>query len=166
MAFGTLPNIANAGHEPTPDARAEQIAHNLLKLPRRHFTIIDGTCGEGNLLAPFQDNVHAELIGIEINGKWAELAAERLPQAQIITAAVEHVTIRPNNISLAVLNLPRPREQLIQFARSGVDGQDRGAEVPMLVQNDRFMGGLNGQVETNGAHTSSFPMTWVMTYGR
>jgi hypothetical protein len=106
MAYGTLPNIANAGHEPTPDQRAEQIAHNLLKLPRSHFTVIDGTCGEGNLLAPFQGNIHAELIGIEINGKWAEQAAERLPQAQIITAAVEHVTITPNSISLAVLNPP------------------------------------------------------------
>jgi len=37
-----------------------------------------------------------------------------------------------------------PHEQLIQFARSGVDGQDRGAEVPTLVQNHRFMGGLDG----------------------
>ncbi len=106
MAFGTLPNIANAGHEPTPDARAEQIARNLLKLPRSHFTVIDGTCGEGNLLAPFQGNPYAELIGIEINGKWAELAAERLPHAQIITAAVEHVTISPNSLSLALLNPP------------------------------------------------------------
>src|SRR5215210_7320808 len=106
MAFGTLPNIANAGHEPTPDARAEQLARNLLKLPRSHFTVVDGTCGEGNLLAPFGGNTHAELIGIEINGKWAELAAERLPQAQIITAAVEHVTIAPNCISLAMLNPP------------------------------------------------------------
>lgn len=86
MAYGTLPNIANAGHEPTPDARAEQIARNLLKLPRSHFTVIDGTCGEGNLFAPFGGNTHAELIGIEINGKWADLAAQRLPQAQIITA--------------------------------------------------------------------------------
>ena len=60
MAYGTLPNIANAGHEPTPDARAEQIAGYLLKLPRSHFTVIDGTCGEGNLLAPFQGNPHAE----------------------------------------------------------------------------------------------------------
>src|SRR5438128_1690927 len=41
MAYGTLPNIANAGHEPTPDERAEQVAHNLLKLPRSHFTVID-----------------------------------------------------------------------------------------------------------------------------
>src|SRR6185503_10455206 len=82
MAYGTLPNIANAGHEPTPDARAEQIARNLLKLPRSHFTVINGTCGEGNLLAPFQGNAHAELIGIEINGKWAEQAAERLREAQ------------------------------------------------------------------------------------
>jgi hypothetical protein len=106
MAYGTLPNIANAGHEPTPDARAEQLARNLLKLPRSHFTIIDPTCGEGNLLAPFEGNVHAELIGIEINGKWADLAAARLPQAQIITAAVEHVSIAPNSISLAVLNPP------------------------------------------------------------
>jgi len=106
MAYGTLPNIANAGHEPTPDERAEQIAHNLLKLPRSHYTVIDGTCGEGNLLAPFQGNAHAELIGIEINGKWADLAAARLPQAQIITAAVEHVNIAPNSISLAVLNPP------------------------------------------------------------
>jgi hypothetical protein len=106
MAYGTLPNIANAGHEPTPDARAEQIVRNLLKLPRRHFTVIDGTCGEGNLLAPFQGNTHAELIGIEINGKWAELAAERLREAQIITAAVEHVTISPHSLSLAVLNPP------------------------------------------------------------
>ena len=106
MAYGTLPNIANAGHEPTPDARAAQIAHNLLKLPRSHFTVVDGTCGEGNLLTPFQDNSHAELIGIEINGKWADLAAERLPQAQIITAALEHVSIAPNSISLAVLNPP------------------------------------------------------------
>jgi SAM-dependent methyltransferase len=106
MAYGTLPNIANAGHEPTPDARAEQITRNLLKLPRSHFTVIDGTCGEGNLLAPFQDNTHAELIGIEINGKWAELAAERLREAQIITAAVEHVSVAPNSISLAVLNPP------------------------------------------------------------
>src|SRR6266508_2863522 len=106
MAYGTLPNIANAGHEPTPDERADQIARNLLKLPRSHFTVIDGTCGEGNLLAPFQGNAHAELIGIEINGKWADLAAERLPQAQIITAAVEHVTIAPNSISLATLNPP------------------------------------------------------------
>ena len=70
------------------------------------------------MLAPFQDNVHAELIGIEINGKWAELAAERLPQAQIITAAVEHVTIRPNNISLAVLNLCGPRSREVRRASS------------------------------------------------
>ena len=106
MAYGTLPNIANAGHEPTPDERAEQIARNLLKLPRSHFTVVDGTCGEGNLLAPFQSNANAELIGIEINGKWAEQAAERLREAQIITAALEHVTIAPNSISLAVLNPP------------------------------------------------------------
>jgi len=106
MAYGTLPNIANAGHEPTPSERAEQIACNLLKLPRSHFTVIDGTSGEGNLLAPFADNVHAELIGIEINGKWADLAAARLPEAQIITAAIEHVSIAPNSISLAVLNPP------------------------------------------------------------
>jgi len=106
MAYGTLPNIANAGHEPTPDERAEQIAHNLLKLPGSHFTVVDGTCGEGNLLAPFQGSTHAELIGIEINGKWAEQAATRLPQAQIITAALEHVTIAANSISLAVLNPP------------------------------------------------------------
>jgi hypothetical protein len=106
MAYGTLPNIANAGHEPPPDERAEQIAHNLLKLPRSHFTVIDGTCGEGNLLAPFQGNTHAELIGIEINGKWAELAAQRLPQAQIITAAIEHVSVSPSSISLAPLNPP------------------------------------------------------------
>jgi len=106
MAYGTLPNIANAGHEPTPDERAEQITRNLLKLPRSHFTVVDGTCGEGNLLAPFQGNAYAELIGIEINGKWADLAAARLPQAQIITAAVEHVSIAPNSISLAVLNPP------------------------------------------------------------
>ena len=59
MAYGTLPNIANAGHEPTPDERAEQIARKLLKLPRSHFTVIDGTCGEGNLLAPFGGNTHA-----------------------------------------------------------------------------------------------------------
>src|SRR5436190_11835172 len=106
MAYGTLPNIANAGHEPTPPQRARQITHNLLKLPRSHFTVIDGTCGEGNLLAPMVDNAHAELIGIEINGKWAELAAERLPQARIITAAVEHVSIAPSSISLATLNPP------------------------------------------------------------
>ena len=42
MAYGTLPNIANAGHEPTPDEQAEQITRNLLKLPRSHFTVIDG----------------------------------------------------------------------------------------------------------------------------
>ena len=106
MAYGTLPNIANAGHEPTPNTRAEQIAHHLLKLPRSHFTVVDGTCGEGNLLAPFQGNAHAELIGIEINGKWADLATARLREAQIITAALEHVTIAPNSISLAVLNPP------------------------------------------------------------
>ena len=106
MAYGTLPNIANAGHEPTPDVRAEQIVRNLLKLPRGHFTVVNGTYGEGNLLAPFVGNTHAELIGIEINGKWADLAARRLPQAQIITAAVEHVTLAPNSISLAVLNPP------------------------------------------------------------
>jgi methylase of polypeptide subunit release factors len=51
-------------------------------------------------------NTHAELIGIEINGKWAELAKERLPQARIITAAVEHVSIAPGSISLAILNPP------------------------------------------------------------
>src|SRR4029434_8106799 len=106
MTSGTLPNIANAGHEPTPDVRAEQIAHNLLKLPRSHFTVIDGTCGEGNLLAPFQGNAHAELIHMQINRKWADLAAHRLPQAQIITAALEHVTISPNSLGLAVLNPP------------------------------------------------------------
>src|SRR5256885_9573531 len=106
MAYGTLPNIANAGHEPTPPQRARQITHNLLKLPRGHFTALDGTCGEGNLLAPFQDNAHTELIGIEINGKWAELATQRLLQARIITAAVEHVSIAPGSISLAILNPP------------------------------------------------------------
>jgi SAM-dependent methyltransferase len=106
MAYGTLPNIANAGHEPTPDVRAEQLARNLVTLPRNHFTVLDATCGEGNLLAPFADCPHAELIGIEINGKWAALAAERLPQAQIITVAIEHVHIAPNSISLAVLNPP------------------------------------------------------------
>src|SRR5260370_15954219 len=41
-----------------------------------------------------------------MNGKWGGLAGERLPQAQIIIAAVEHVTIRPNSLSLAVLNPP------------------------------------------------------------
>jgi hypothetical protein len=106
MAYGTLLNIANAGHEPTPDERAEQIAHNLLSLPRSHFNVIDGTCGEGNLLVPFQSNTLAELIGMEINGKWADLAAQRLPWAQIITAAVEHISVAPNNISLAILNPP------------------------------------------------------------
>ena len=40
MAYGTLPNIANAGHEPTPNVRAEQITRNLLKLPRGYFTMI------------------------------------------------------------------------------------------------------------------------------
>src|SRR6059036_3223402 len=103
MAYGTLPNIANAGHEPTPDERAEQITRNLLKLPRGHFTVLDGTCGEGNLLAPMGDNAHAELIGIEINGKWAELATQRLPQARIITAAVEHVSIAPIGPVLGLL---------------------------------------------------------------
>jgi len=99
--------IGSAAHEKhMPSVRAEQIAHNLLKLPRSHFTVIDGTCGEGNLLAPFKDNTHAELNGIEINGRWAEQATARLPRAQIITAAVEHVSIAPNSISLAVLNPP------------------------------------------------------------
>jgi hypothetical protein len=31
-----------------------------------------------------------------------------------------------------------PSEQLIQVIGSGVDGQDRGAELPALVQNHRF----------------------------
>ena len=41
MAYGTLPNIANAGHEPTPDIRAEQIARNLLHFPHGPITVID-----------------------------------------------------------------------------------------------------------------------------
>jgi hypothetical protein len=52
----------------------------------------------------------------------------------------------------------RPREQLIQFTRLGVDGQEWGAEVAMLIQHHRFVSGLNSQVETNGAHTTSFHM--------
>lgn len=62
--------------------------------------------------------------------------------------------------------LTRPREQVIQLAGSGMDGQDRGAEVPSLVQHRRFVGGLDGQVETNGAHTTSFHITWAMSGGR
>lgn len=74
MAFGTLPNIANAGHEPTPGrARRADRTQPAQTPPGSHFTVIDGTQGEGNLLAPFQGNTHAELIGIEINGKWGEL---------------------------------------------------------------------------------------------
>jgi hypothetical protein len=38
----------------------------------------------------------------------------------------------------------RPREPLLQLAGSGVDSQDRGAEVRGIVRNDRFMGGLDG----------------------
>jgi hypothetical protein len=129
MAYGTLPNIANAGHEPTPDERAEQIARNLLKLPRSHFTVIDGTCGEGNLLAPFQGHAHAEMIGIEINGKWAELATQRLPQARIITAAVEHVSIAPGSISLATPQPAVSRHERRPYGAPGVspDVQHRPA---------------------------------------
>jgi hypothetical protein len=42
-------------------------------------------------------------------------------------------------------------EQEIQIVRSRVDSQDRGTEAPALVQDDRFMSGLDGQVETNRA---------------
>ena len=143
MAYGTLPNIANAGHEPTPDERAEQITRNLLKLPRGHFTVLDGTCDEGNLLAPFQDNAHAELIGIEINGKWAELAGQRLPQARIITAAVEHVSIAPSSISLATLNPPYlvtngGRMELQVFRQMCDAVQPHGVIYSIICQSPRY----------------------------
>jgi len=38
----------------------------------------------------------------------------------------------------------RLREQVRELAGTGVEGQDRGAEMPALVQNHRFMGGLDG----------------------
>ena len=57
MAYGTLPNIANAGHEPTPDARAsaplaweevpdvEPAAFTLETLPARVAEVGDLTRG-------------------------------------------------------------------------------------------------------------------------
>jgi hypothetical protein len=54
--------------------------------------------------------------------------------------------------------LTRPREQVRELAGLSVDGEDRGAEVSGLVENDRFVSGLDGQVETNRAHTTCFHM--------
>jgi len=84
---------------------AERIARNLLCFGR-HAAILDATCGEGDLLAPFAAVPGVDLYGVEISRARAEVAQQRLPQATLVVSAIEAVRITPASMGALVLNPP------------------------------------------------------------
>jgi hypothetical protein len=88
----------------TPQVRGEQIAH-LLRF-EDGATLYDPTCGEGDLLLPFADQPDIQLYGVEISRERALEARQRLPEATILTSAVEAVRVTPRSMSAVVANPP------------------------------------------------------------
>ena len=67
----------------TDERLSKMLANELSKSPHPIREVYDPTCGDGNLLAVFSDDV--EKYGQEINPEQAELARQRLANAHIAT---------------------------------------------------------------------------------
>jgi hypothetical protein len=105
MADGTLRNLANSGFEPTPLERAWQIVNNLLRFGAS-ATVLDPTCGEGHFLAHSAALPGVRLYGVEISRERALEARQRLPEATIINAPFEFVSVSKRSMSLVLANPP------------------------------------------------------------
>ena len=107
MPHGTLANLATSAFVRTPPALAERIVRCLLSFPQgKAINALDPTAGEGDLLLPCLNNPQARLYGVEISGERAALARERLPHSEIVTCAIEGVSIPKGSMSLVLTNPP------------------------------------------------------------
>jgi Uncharacterised methyltransferase family (DUF6094)/Helicase conserved C-terminal domain len=107
MAHGTLANLSTSAFIRTPPRFAEWIVHHLLTFPTGEaVTVLDPTAGEGDLLVPCLAYAAARLYGVEISADRAEVARQRLPQANILTSAFEGTTCTPRSMSLVLANPP------------------------------------------------------------
>ena len=107
MPQGTLANLAHSAFVRTPPAFAGRIIRCLLTFPQaRPVTILDPTAGEGDLLLPCQQIPLARLYGVEISAERADVARARLPRADIVTCAIEGVSIPKASMSLVLANPP------------------------------------------------------------
>jgi hypothetical protein len=107
---GRLKNREQSGFVRTPPAHAGRIKANLLTfaLPAtgQHITIYDPTCGEGDLLAPFDAIRSVQLYGVEISGERAAIARARLPAARITASDVAAISVPKGSMCLVVANPP------------------------------------------------------------
>src|SRR5260370_24653143 len=107
MPQGTLANLANSAFVRTPRLLAERILRCLLSFPVGKATnILDPTAGEGDLLLPCWEIPLARLYGVEISAERTAVARARLPQAELVTCAVEGVSIPKGSMSLVLANPP------------------------------------------------------------
>src|SRR5215472_19261648 len=105
MPTGLYHNLETSGFIRTYPLWAERIARNLLSFGR-HAAILDPTCGEGDLLAPLASYPGVELYGVEISRDRADVARQHLPQATLVTSAIEAVRITPASMDLLLCNPP------------------------------------------------------------
>src|SRR5260370_8705472 len=108
MAHGTLVNLSRSSFVRTPPKLAARIIRSLLSFPPREeaVNILDPTVGEGDLLFPCSNVLNARLFGIEISAERAREAPSKLPNATVVTAAFEGVTITQGSMSLVLINPP------------------------------------------------------------
>ncbi len=109
MPAGTLANMATSAFVRTPPPLAERIVQNLLAFPEnKAVNVLDPTAGEGDLLLPCLSvpGARARLFGVEISAERANTARERLPEAEIVAAAFEGVSITKASMSLILCNPP------------------------------------------------------------
>jgi hypothetical protein len=116
MAYGRLANAMRSAFVRTPPERAVEIVRNLLAFsdppnPRGQLsrTVFDPTCGEGDLLEPclrlgLGNALH--LFGVEIAADRADTSRSRLPDATIVTCAIEAVSVTRGSMSLVLANPP------------------------------------------------------------
>ncbi|HEU4329456.1 MAG TPA: DUF6094 domain-containing protein [Roseiflexaceae bacterium] len=110
MATGTINNLANSAHVPTPQHYANCLPLLVTWCPGASITLGDlSGCGEGNLLAPFASLPGVQLYGIEISEERAAAARARLPGAHITRAPFEVIRVTPGTLSLVVTNPPYAR---------------------------------------------------------
>src|SRR5207237_5810484 len=111
MPQGTLANLANSAFVRTPPLLAERIVRCLLSFPVGKATnVLDPTAGEGDLLLPCLEIPYARLYGVEISAERTAIARERLPQAELVTCALEGISIPKGSLSLVLANPPRSEE--------------------------------------------------------
>ncbi|HXH22597.1 MAG TPA: DUF6094 domain-containing protein [Dehalococcoidia bacterium] len=121
MASGTLRNLAESAFVRTPPSVTIRVLRNLLaqRLPSGEvmlphalagdgypITVLDPTCGEGDLLEPLAAYDTARLFGVEISAERAAESRKRLPGAAIVTTALEATRITPQSLSLVLTNPP------------------------------------------------------------